>query len=162
MLHACCILLHHLQARLSVRLRSGPPHYAAPKNGRTCNQVSSCDALLTCRLPQFSSNNYSQQLNSPAAGHSIAEVSNYDISQHSINTLGGMNADGARNTGSCDTAEAAEQQADEVKTQQSWDRYVAAQLCSTKGMACQAKLVSALQAELAQPSTPPLTCCTAC
>ena len=40
-----------------------------------------------------------------------------------------------------------------MKTQRGWDRYVAAQLCGTKGSACQAKLVSALEAELAQPST---------
>ena len=52
-------------------------------------------------------------------------------------------------------AEVAQEQADQMKTQQGWDRYVAAQLCGTKDSACQAKLVSALEAELAQPSKPP-------
>ena len=50
-------------------------------------------------------------------------------------------------------AEVAQEQADQMKTQRGWDRYVAAQLCGTKGTACQAKLVSALETELAQPST---------
>lgn len=68
---------------------------------------------------------------------------------------------GAHNAGNGHAAETG-QQHDLTRTQQGWDRYVAAQLCGAKGSACQAKLVSALEAELAQPGAPPLvaTCLT--
>lgn len=66
-----------------------------------------------------------------------------------------LNADVAHSPGIGHAPEAVQEQADLTKTQQGWDRYVAAQLRGAKGSACQAKLVSALEAELAQPGTPP-------
>lgn len=74
--------------------------------------------------------------------------------QHSMDSQGWWgDTGGAHSAGHHDMAAVAEEQVDLMKSQQGWDRYVAAQLCGTKGSECQAKLVSALEAELAQPST---------
>ena len=53
-----------------------------------------------------------------------------------------------------DAAETAQVQASQMKTQQSWDQYVATQLSSAKDSTSQTKLVLTLEAELAQPGQP--------
>ncbi len=49
--------------------------------------------------------------------------------------------------------QAAHMEADQLKTQQSWDKYVANKLSGGKDGASQAELISTLQRELTQPGT---------
>ena len=51
--------------------------------------------------------------------------------------------------------EAAHMEAAQLKTQQSWDKYVANKLSDGKDGASQAELISTLQRELTQPGTAP-------